>query len=333
MNKVKVGVIGTGFMGKNHVRVFSELSSVELVAIADIDEHRVDKQSQDYGIAGYYNYLEMLEKEDLNAVSIAVPTSLHTEVVLQTLNYVNNIFVEKPLTSNLEDCKTIIDEVSEKNAKLMVGHIERFNPAILKLKELLNNHSLGEIISLSTERVGPYLPRIRDAGVIVDNAIHDIDVMRFLTERKVNLVYARTGSRKTDFDDYASILLEFEGNILGTIEVNRLTPTKIRNLSVTCSDGFVKVDYISQDISVYGKVLDTHYNDYEELIFKFGNPEIGKPKVERQEPLKLELQHFIECIQTGKQPLVDVYEGYENLKVANRALDSAKHNLEYISIK
>lgn len=210
----------------------------------------------------------------------------------------------------------------------MVGHIERFNPAILKLKELIKNSHLGEIISLSTTRVGPYLPRIRDAGVIVDNAIHDIDVMRFLTEKNVNRVFARIGSKKTRFDDYASILMEFEDNVLGTIEVNRLTPTKIRNLSVTCTDGFAMVDYISQDISIYGGILDTNYSDYEELVFKFGNPEIGKPKVERQEPLKLELQHFIDCAKYEKQPLVDAYEGYENLKIAIRALDSAKQSLE-----
>jgi len=323
---IRIGVIGTGYMGKNHVRVFSELTGVKLVAITDIDERIVKLLSEKYGVRGYSDYMTMYETEELDAVSIAVPTSQHMKVVLDSYEYVNNVFVEKPIAANLVESQNIVDEVNKRNTIFMVGHIERFNPAVLKLKELLKNDHLGRVVTLTALRVGPYEDRVRDAGVIVDNAIHDIDVMRFLIEKPVKLVYARMGSRKTRFDDYSTIVLEFEEDIIGNVVANRLTPTKIRTLKVTCEEGFALVDYITQELAIYGPVLDTHYQDYEELISKFGKPEVGKPRVDRQEPLKLELQHFIECVKTESTPIVDACEGHENLEIATKALESAKHD-------
>lgn len=322
MEMIRVGVIGAGYMGKNHIRVYSEIKGVELVAFSDIDENLVTQLSERYRIKGYANYIELLEKEDIDAVSVAVPTPLHRKVIMDVFSYNKHVLVEKPMTVNIEEAKSLIKSATQKKLILMIGHVERFNPAILKMKELLKNHYFGEIVSLSAKRVGPYIPRARDTGVIIDLAIHDIDVMRFLTEKSVKEVYAKIGRKITKHEDYASILLEFEGGILGSIEVNRLTPTKIRTLSLTCTDGFATIDYIKQDISVYGKILDTDYKDYQELILKFGDPEIGKPTIEKQEPLKLELEHFIDCIRNNKKPIVDGMEGLKNLEIAMDALKS-----------
>jgi UDP-N-acetylglucosamine 3-dehydrogenase len=323
LDKIRVGVIGTGYMGMNHMRVYSQMQGVELVAFSDIDEQLVTHLSKQHGIKGYVNYIELLEKEDINAVSVAVPTALHRKVIMDVFSYNKHVLVEKPITVNLEEAMSLIKRAEQKKVIFMVGHVERFNPAIVKIKTLLKNHYFGDIISLSAKRVGPYIPRARDTGVIIDLAIHDIDVMRFLTEKPVKDVYAKVGAKITEYDDYASLLIEFEDDILGIIEVNRLTPTKIRTLSVTCTDGFATIDYITQDLSVYGKLLDTSYRDYQELVLKFGNPEIGKPKVEKQEPLKLELEHFIECVRTNKTPLVNGMEGLKSLEVAMSALQSA----------
>ena len=322
MERIKIGVIGTGYMGKNHMRVYSEMNGVELVAFSDVDERSIKQLSALYDANGYVNYKTLLENEDIDALSVAVPTSLHMRVVMDIFSYKKHVLVEKPITASIEEAKLLIKSAKQKKLVFMVGHVERFNPAILKMKELLKNHYLGDIVSMSARRVGPFIPRSRDSGVIIDLAIHDIDVMRFLTEKRVKEVYAKLGKKISKYEDFAVLLLEFEGGILGSIEVNRLTPTKIRTLSLTCTHGFATVDYITQEISAYGKILDTDYKDYEELILKFGNPEIGKPKLEKKEPLKLELEHFVDCVRENKNPLVDGMEGLRNLEVAMNALGS-----------
>ncbi|KXH74426.1 MAG: hypothetical protein AM326_00055 [Candidatus Thorarchaeota archaeon SMTZ-45] len=331
MDKVRIGVIGTGYMGKNHVRVYSEIKGVELVAFSDIKEQLVSQLSKHYDIKGYVNYLDLLEKEDIDAVSVAVPTPIHKKVIMDVFSYNKHVLVEKPITVNLEEANSLIKSSEQKNLIFMVGHVERFNPAILKMKELLKNDYFGEIVSLSARRVGPFITRARDTGVIIDLAIHDIDIMRFLTEKSINRVHALGRKKLTQYEDYAKVLLEFKGGILGSIEVNRLTPTKIRDLSITCTQGFATLDYITQDISVYGKILDTDFKDYDELILKFGNPEIGKPFVKKQEPLKLELEHFVSCIRAHKKPLVNGREGLKNLEIALRAQKSVNDN--YIKIE
>lgn len=306
------------------MRIFSEMNGVELVAFSDINERSIKQLSSEYDVNGYVNYKTLLENEDIDALSVAVPTSLHMRVVMDIFSYKKHVLVEKPIAATIEEAKLLIKRAKQEKLVFMVGHIERFNPAILKMKELLKNHYFGDIVSLSAKRVGPYMPRMRDSGVIIDLAIHDIDVMRFLTEKRVKEVYAKLGKKISKYEDFAAILLEFEGNMLGSIEVNRLTPTKIRTLSLTCTDGFANVDYITQEISVYGKILDTDYKDYQELILKFGNPEIGKPKLEKKEPLKLELKHFIDCVRENKKPIVDGMEGLRNLEVALNALRPKK---------
>jgi len=331
LKKIRVGVIGTGYMGKNHLRVYSKMEGVKLVACSDIDEQLVNRFSTLHGIRGYLNYHDLLEKEEIDAVSVTVPTLLHKKVIEDVFSYNKHVLVEKPITGSIAEANSLIDTAKQKKLIFMVGHIERFNPAILKMKELIKSKYLGEIVSSSARRIGPYIHRSRDTGVLIDLAIHDIDVMRFLIEKNVKEVYAKIGPKNSKHEDYASILLEFEEDILGSIEVNRLTPTKIRTLSLTFTDGFATVDYITQDITAYSKMLDTDYKDYLDLVSKFGNPKIEKPKVEKQEPLRIELQHFIECIRSNKKPLVDGVEGLKNLEIAIRALRSA--NSTNIKIK
>jgi len=324
LKKIRVGVIGTGYMGKNHLRVYSKMEGVKLVAFSDLDEQLVSDFSKQYDIRGYHNYLDLLEKEDIDAVSITVPTLLHRKVIEDVFSYNKHVLVEKPITGSVDEATSLIKTAKKKKLILMVGHVERFNPAILKMKELIKIKHLGEIVSLSSRRIGPYIHRARDTGVLIDLAIHDIDVMRFLIERNVKEVYAKIGPKKTKFEDYASILLEFEEDILGSIEVNRLTPTKIRRLSLTFTEGFATIDYITQTIVAYSKLLDTSYKDYLDLVSKFGNPKKEKPKVKKQEPLKLEIQHFMECIKYNKKPVVDGMEGLKNLEIAMKALRSAQ---------
>ena len=326
MNTIKVGVIGVGIMGKNHIRVYSSLPNVDIVAISDVNEDILKIVGKEYKINYYSDYSKMLKKEDLDAVSITVPTSLHKEVSICAIQHEIAVLLEKPIASNMKDAVAILNEIEKHNAIFMVGHIERFNPSVTKLKELIEKGSLGEIIAMSAKRVGPFSPRTEIISVIIDLGIHDIDVMRYISQKDVLSVYARAGSKKFMFEDYASILLEFDEDIVGNIEVNTLTPTKIRNLTVTCSNGFSTIDYVNQEILLYGKILDIDYKDYEELIMKFGKPEIGRPKIKKEEPLKIEIEHFLDCVKFDKKPSTDAYESIKNLEIALKALDSAQKN-------
>jgi UDP-N-acetylglucosamine 3-dehydrogenase len=176
MNKLRVGVIGVGAMGKHHVRIYNGMRGVELVGVVDINKKTTKEVATEYNTEAFTD-CENLLKKDLDAVTIAVPTSLHKDIALKAANCGVHMLIEKPIAESLESADAIINAARRENLKLMIGHIERFNPAILKLKELISAGELGELLSISCRRVGPYAPRIRDVGIIIDLAVHDIDAI------------------------------------------------------------------------------------------------------------------------------------------------------------
>ncbi len=296
-------MIGAGAMGQHHVRTYSGFSDIELVGIADIDEVRVNKQAKKYNIDGFTDYRKLL-KRDLDAVSIATPTMTHRAVALAAIDAGVNILIEKPIADTLENATEIIESAKEAGLKLMVGHTERFNPAILKLKEILDSGMLGKIVSISARRVGPYNPRVRDVGVILDLGVHDIDVISYLYGMRVDEVYAIAGADIHSFEDHASIILRFNHEYAGIVETNWLTPHKIRKLTVIGIRGIAYLDYIEQ-------IIELHDENW-----------IRKAKVEKNEPLKNELNHFIECISKNKQPSPSGEDGKHALGVAMAAIES-----------
>lgn len=300
---MKVGVIGAGAMGQNHIRIHSELSEVELVGIADIDEIRVKEQAAKYKIKGFTDYRELLD-QDLDAVSIAVPTMMHREVALSAISAGVNILVEKPIADTLENASEIIESAKNAGLKLMVGHIERFNPAVIKLKEIIDKGMLGKVVSISTRRVGPYNPRIRDVGVIMDIGVHDIDVISYLYGMKVGEVYAIAGADIHSFEDHAAIILRFDHEYSGIVETNWLTPHKVRKLTVIGVKGVAYLDYIDQTVELHDEGW------------------IRTAKVEKSEPLKNELKYFIDCIKKNKSPSPSGEDGKHALEVAMAAIES-----------
>ncbi len=303
---MRASVIGVGVMGQYHARIYSELEDVELVAIADLDEKRGREISELYDAEYYSDYLEMINKEDPNLASVCVPTSLHKEVGLEALKRGINILVEKPIASSIKEADELIKTAEEVDLKLMVGHVERYNPAVQKLKELLNKEELGKPILASTRRVGPFVPRVRDVGIIIDTATHDIDVISYLVGSRVNTIFARAGKIRHKLEDHAIILMGFENGFSGSVEVNWFTPHKTRELTLTGTKAIAELDYITQELKIY-----------EDEWTKI-------PKIEKKEPLKLELQHFIECIKKDKKPLTDGTEGKKILDIALKATESAR---------
>ena len=169
--------------------------------------------------------------EGLDAVSVVVPTKLHKQVVLDALDAGMQVLVEKPIADTTENAEMMIEAAKKAGKVLMIGHIERFNPAVIRLKEIINSGILGKIVSISTKRVGPYNPRIRDVGVILDIGVHDIDIISYLYGKKINSVYAIAGADIHSFEDHASIILRMDHNFAGVVETNWLTPHKVRQLT------------------------------------------------------------------------------------------------------
>ena len=300
---MRAGVIGIGAMGQHHVRIYSEMEDVELVGISDISESRVNELSGQYGVKGYTDHMQLL-KQDLDVVSIVVPTTLHKPIGFDAINAGVNILMEKPIADTLENARELTDAAKSAGIKLMVGHIERFNPAVMKLKEIIESDILGKIVSISTRRVGPYNPRIRDVGVILDIGVHDIDVISYLYGKKINEVYAIAGANIHSMDDHAAIMLRFDHEFSGLVEVNWLTPHKIRKLTAIGLKGVAYLDYIEQTVEV-------HDGEW-----------IRKAKIEKEEPLKKELEYFINAILKSKEPKPSGDDGIHALEVAMAAIES-----------
>ncbi len=302
---IRVGVIGAGAMGKNHIRIYSEMTNVELAGISDIDKDLVEELAQEYNTKSFTDYNELL-KMDLDAISIVVPTKMHKVVAIECIRSGANVLVEKPISDSVENAQAIIDAAKENDKIVMVGHIERFNPAVIKLKEIIDSGLLGKIVSISTTRVGPYNPRIRDVGVILDIGVHDIDIISYLYGKSVNQTYTVAGADIHSFEDHATIHMRFDHELSGLVEVNWLTPHKVRNLTALGVEGVAYLDYIDQTVELH----DSGW--------------VRKAKIEQKEPLRNELEYFVDCVKEGKQANPSGEDGMHALKVSLAAIRSYK---------
>jgi UDP-N-acetylglucosamine 3-dehydrogenase len=291
----KVGVVGVGSMGQNHVRLYSQMKC-ELVGVADNNIDSARQIGRMYEIPYYPDYRELLGKVD--AVSIAVPTTLHHSVAMDFLESGVHCLVEKPISFSLEEADDLIRAAENNQVTLAIGHIEHFNPAVIKLKQKVDEGALGKLLIISTRRVGPYVPRIRDVGIVIDSATHDIGVIRYLLGKNAISVFSRVGSLKHSKEDHAIIVLDF-GGTTACVEVNWLTPKKVRTLIATGSEGSAYLNYIEQELII----SNSH-----------GENKVDVPKTE---PLKLELEAFLKNVAEGSKPEVDGRAGREILQLAS----------------
>ena len=300
---IRVGVIGVGAMGKHHARIYSQMDDVELVGVADTDAKTAMEIALKYETEPF-NEPEKLLKNDLDAVSIAVPTSRHKDVALKVASYGVHMLIEKPIAESLESADAIIEAARRENIKLLIGHVERFNSVVLKLKEVISSGELGEILSISCRRVGPYPPRIKDVGIIIDLAVHDIDVISYLYGKRAMSVYTIAGNSFHIKEDHASILLNYGKEKSVIVETNWLTPHKVRKLTVTGTKGVAYADYLEQSLEIWKEE---------------GREEVS---VEKREPLKNELEHFLDAVVKDEKPSPSGEEGKYALYVALSAIKS-----------
>jgi UDP-N-acetylglucosamine 3-dehydrogenase len=309
MKKLGTAVIGTGFWGKNHARVYSELESTELVAICDVNGERAKAVADQFGVKAYTSSSRMLKNEKIEALSVCTWSTKLAEEALKALRAGKHVLVEKPMATYTKQAEKLLEVAEENGLHLTVGFLMRFIPGLQHIREAVEGKKIGELVCATARRVSQWPERIGDVGVVKDTAIHDIDVMRFISGEDPIGVYAKTGSMKhRKFEDYAQIMLTYEDGKSAFIESNWLTPYKTRTLTVTGSDAIMRLDYMTQELWI---------EDPKENL---------QPRYPWQEPLKCELQHFADCITEKKKPLITGVDGLKALQIAEAALRSSAKN-------
>ena len=326
MKKFNAAVIGVGSMGKNHARGYSAIKDVNLAAISDID-NEADKIAGRFNARYYKNYKEMLSEEKLDAVSICVPTKLHKDIALDVIKSRINVLVEKPIAATTQEAREIIDAARRNNVKLMIGHIEQFNPVVAELKKRIQRNELGRIMQVHCQRLSLFPLRIIDVGVIIDLAIHEIYVLKYLIDSKIKRVYAETAQRfHSSHEDLLIGTIRFDNDVLGVISSNWLTPKKVRQIKVTGERGMFFADYLAQELYFYEKEFAAKSIDYNDAFIKGREGKKVKVEIKKSEPLKNELEAFIDCIKKNKEPPVTGKDGLEALEIAQNFLESSKKN-------
>jgi UDP-N-acetylglucosamine 3-dehydrogenase len=314
--KLNVAVIGLGNMGRHHVRNYSEIEKVNLVAVCDANPKTAQEFAQKYNCHFYTNPDEMFQKEKIDAVTIAAPTVFHYEIAKKIIQQGLHVLIEKPIADTPAKADELINLAKKQNLILTVGHIERFNPAILKLKEIIKQNLLGKISTIKTRRLSPMPHQIKDANVMIDLAVHDIDICSYLLDKQPQQVYGTLEKTLlTDRADSANILLDYAGQSC-FVEVNWITPLKIRTLCVTGSKGYAELDYIKQEIYLYESIY-TETKDQNNLQTIVFNPSEKKAiEVKKTEPLKSEILHFLNCIENKTTPIVTGKMARDALEIA-----------------
>ena len=301
---LRVGVIGVGVMGSNHARVLAGLAGAELVGVADPDRKQADFVAQTLGCRAVAQIGELLDL-GVDAVTIAAPTHLHHQIALDCIARGIHVMVEKPIASTVEEGREIIAAARRANVTLMVGHVERFNPAVEAIKEAIRGE---DILSIGITRVGPFPPRMSNVGVVIDLAVHDIDLIRWFTDSDIIEVQPQLSSAVAEREDIALLQFRTASGVLAHINTNWLTPFKARNVTVATRGKYVMGDLLTRQVSeCFGFQPDGSYS-------------MRHLSVGHAEPLRSELLAFLRAVRTGGAAAVTGEEGVASLEIATRCL-------------
>ncbi|MBM4140721.1 MAG: Gfo/Idh/MocA family oxidoreductase [Nitrospira sp.] len=285
-----------GYLGQHHVRIYSELENTELVAVVDAVEKRADSFAAKYGCEAYYDYRDIFNKVD--ALSIVTPTTTHYSIALDCIRAGKDILIEKPITVSVKEADELITESEKSGCIIQVGHLERYNPAVLAASEMVKEPRFIE-----AERLSPFLGRGTDVDVTLDLMIHDVDIVLSFVSSPVKEIKAVGTRVLTDKIDVAKAWIEFENGCIALFTASRLSPEKQRRLKVFQKDSYLLLDYQNCEIRHY-------FRRGEEILSDTIRPE-------NKEPLKEELRDFIRCVKERKRPKVSAIEGRNALKIVS----------------
>lgn len=308
-DRLKVALIGCGSWGNNHARVYFELDDIcELIAVCDIDRGRAERVARRYNCKAYTDYRELIRDCKPEAVSICTPSSTHFEIAYDIARNGIDLLVEKPMCTSVDDALKLVSEAERMGIVLMPGHIECFNPGVRRVKSMIEEGRLGDILMLTAKRVSYWPERVGDVGIVMDTVIHDVYVFRYLLSEDPDEVYALAGRLIHRFEDYVGVILRYGGSTIGFIEANWMTPRKVRNLTITGSNAIVSLDYLTQEIV---------YEDRDSIF---------TPIAKWDEPLKIEIRHFIEASLGRCKLEITGYDGLEALRICEAILESSRIN-------
>jgi UDP-N-acetylglucosamine 3-dehydrogenase len=299
----KIAVIGVGGWGKNHARVLKDLGC--LAAICDLDAARAKEIADRHSVPSYSSLDDMLGKERLDGCLVCTPTKTHALVAKKMMEHGVNAFVEKPMSFSSQECEEMMAVAEKKKVLLTSGYVERFNPAVSDARKLIEGGMYGDPMMIEFHRENRMPLHIKDVGVIYDTSVHDIDAAMFLFGSRPNVVFARAGKRFHTFEDFATIMLGFEGQKVAIIASNWLTPKKVRTFSAVCTDGIITGDFLTQEIRI----------DHAEATIA--------PRRQFQEPLTLELRNFVESIEGKTKLVVTAADATNVTRVAEAAILSS----------
>jgi len=314
-------------MGMNHLRVLKDFDEerIQLVGVAETHEPTLKRAMSRFHVVGYTDYRQMVERTHPDLVAVVVPTHLHCEVTSYALDQGINVLIEKPMARTIEEAAALLQLARLRGAKIAIGHIERFNPAIVELKRQLLYGALGQMFHMHARRIGPFPPRIRDVGVTLDLASHDIDVMRYLANAEVEYAYAQTQRRiHSTCEDLLLGFLRFTNDAIGVLDVNWLTPTKVRELTVTGEKGMFLVNYLTQSVYFYENDYTPTTWDTLRSLTGVSEGTMTRLKVQKAEPLRLEYEDIITAIVDDTLPTVSGEDGLAVLSIVQRLVASTQ---------
>ena len=324
-NKLKAAIVGIGEMGWNHLRVFKTIKDVEVVGVADTNKETVERAEKEYGVRAYADFNKLLSEQTPDIVSIAVPTALHKDIAIAAIKRGINVLVEKPIALDEKEAEEIISAARENNVKLVVGHIERFNPAVIELKKRLNAKELGEIYKIDVERIGPFPKRVLDIGVIIDLSVHDIDIIHFLTGTSPERLYAEAQQKIHNVhEDSVVALLRYPHDLIAVLNINFLSPAKIRRISIFGKKGMFRVDYLNQSLKFFENPSYSGANEKNGDPWNISEGKVRNIDIVKKEPLLSELEAFVDCVKNDKPAPVSGEDALEALRLANLLKKSAQ---------
>ncbi len=313
MKAVKAGIVGVGRMGEYHVGVLAEMQDVEIVGVADVDEARARAISQKYDVPFFTRYADLIGKVDV--VVIAVPTSMHYSVTKDFLEGGVHVLLEKPCANNMDDARDMFNLAERKGLTLHTGHVERFNGAVQELHKIVK-----EPLFVEAKRTSPFTPRIKDDGVVMDVMIHDIDIVLNLVQSRVKRKSVAGISVFTDKDDVVTAQLQFENSCIANLLASRASQNKERTLAVSQKDSYVLLDYTEQEIYVHRQSSSENQLSRGTLRYKQASM-VERIFVHKDNPLKLELAHFLDCVRNGSPRKIAVNNELYSLEIALEILD------------
>jgi len=332
--KIRVGVIGVGYLGAIHTRIYNEIPEAELVAVVDVDEVKLKEISEKYKIAAYADYTEIFSKVD--AVSIATPTKTHCKIAKDFLNKGIPVLLEKPISATIPEAEELVKISKERNITLQIGHVERFNPAIIALKDKLSDAKFIE-----AHRLAPIKMRSLDIGVVLDLMIHDLDIILSVVNSPPKTVQAVGINLLTpEYEDMVNARIIFENNAVANVTASRISMKSMRKIRFFTPSGYATTDFQAKEAFIYLKS-----KEFEHFDIRKANPEIlenpmlfvfnkliesKKLPIEEAEPLKLEILSFLNVIKEGKKPVVPGEDGLRAIKLAYQILDDIHLNLKKI---